>query len=333
MKSDHNSPTDALRTILGTATTGVPLTSEQLQASRLGANLFHEIPKTAVWKLWSALANHGAKPALALEALYSTGWSVNFPALHKIRGVEQSPLWHPEGTVDIHSGLAADSAVNIVYAGDFSDDERVIIVLGALLHDVGKATHTFHSPSGNISCKGHAKAGVQPARDFLDSIGAPPHIIDAILPIIATHMDARAGGAHAIGPTSTQVHRLLNRLDGSSIEAWAAVVDADLAGRGAGSRPPVGELWIAAARRHLESKRSVTILRGSHLLERGLPVGTVLSYIIQASLRAQQGQEFDDLAGALTWLERHAERLVAEDSRIQAARAPRVRQQKRRPSA
>lgn len=56
-----------------------------------------------------------------------------FEILEKCKGVEQSPKWHPEGDVWIHSMQVFQLACR--------ESNNVDLILAALLHDVGKAVN------------------------------------------------------------------------------------------------------------------------------------------------------------------------------------------------
>lgn len=199
------------------------------------------------WSEWSLIAR-SSRPAVALAALYTRGWDASYPELAAVRDVEQDPTWHPEGPVHVHLGLAADAAVVIADRLELTGQDREVIVLAAMLHDLGKATHSQHRPDGRITAYGHAEAGVAPVRSFLARIGAPAEVAGRVVPIVREHM----APASTDRVSARAVRRLANRLagpagDGPSLTLWAAVVEADSAGRGAASRPSPARAWLRAA--------------------------------------------------------------------------------------
>lgn len=277
---------------------------ETLELCRSMKDQFPKLPKSHVWKHFRTMAAKSVRPSRSLEAIYATGLTEHFPALANVRGLTQDPVWHPEGAVDIHPGLAADEAAAGAIRDGLEEDERAVIVLSAMLHDVGKAHFREVHPNGGISNHGHAEGGVEPAREFLKSIGAPKHVRDQVLPIIREHMCHTAmSGA----PSTVMVSRLLRRFEedvrGPSIEQWARVVDADLAGRGPGAKPPIGAAWVEIADRLRADKSSDAILRGHHVMEVGVKPGFELGWIVKVSIEAQDNGEFEDVDGALRWYE------------------------------
>ncbi len=78
-----------------------------------------------------------------------------FPKVTTLKGVEQSPKWHPEGDVFVHTMRVLSNIVS----NDFA------LNIAALLHDIGKATTTVKNEDGKISSSGHENVG---ANMFLD---------------------------------------------------------------------------------------------------------------------------------------------------------------------
>lgn len=320
-------PVHALRGIRFAGRYGFDLAPETLQACREMAPRCAEIPRGKVWREFHKVASESPYPSRALEALYETGWADNYPALANVRGVAQDPIWHPEGAVDIHLGLAADAAASAASATDLGEEERTVAVLAALLHDVGKAEHRQVHPDGSITNHGHDEGGVEPAREFLNSIGAPGHIKDKVLPIIREHM-CHAGNASKA--TSKMVHRLIRRLDegqrGPSLADWARVVDADLAGRGSGAKPPIGARWLEIAEKLGVSSATDPLLRGPDLEALGMKKGQEFAWIIRESLDAQDDGVFTDRDGAIAWAAENRERIISEQRpRWEALQAERRR--------
>lgn len=320
-------PVHALRGIRFAGRYGFGLAPETLKLCREMAPSCADIPRAKVWREFEKIAVTTVHPSRSLEALYETGWAENYPALANIRGVAQDPVWHPEGAVDIHLGLAADAAAAAASETVLGDDDRTVAVLAALLHDVGKAEHRQVHPDGSITNHGHDEGGVEPAREFLNAIGAPGHVKDRVLPIIREHM-CHAGNAGKV--TAKMVYRLIRRLDegqrGPSLADWARVVDADLAGRGPGAKPPIGAHWLEIAEHLGVSSATAPILRGPDLESLGMKKGQEFAWIIRESLDAQDDGVFTDSEGAVAWAAANRDRIIAEQRpRWEALQAERKR--------
>ncbi|WP_426516367.1 CCA tRNA nucleotidyltransferase [Diaminobutyricibacter sp. McL0618] len=299
-------PLRVLRGVQFAGRFGFVLAPDTATLCRTIVPLFAELSVERVWGEWRKLARRAVFWPEALTALAQTGWDVHFPELAATKGIRQDPEWHSEGDVWTHLGLAARAAALAAESAKLSDKDREVAVLGALVHDFGKVTHTTFEGK-RIRSTGHAEAGVAPAKRFLNRIGAPHWIAERVLPIVAEHMShTSVEGA----PSPAAVKRLIRRLkrneSGASIYDWARVVDADCAGRGrSAKRSPAGR-WLAVAEKVGPGPRP-SLLRGEHLIERGLKPGPGFGSIIQASIIAQDDGVFDDIDGATRWLDEYLE--------------------------
>ena len=131
-----------------------------------------------------------------------------------------------------HTLLVCDQAARIAAREELQADDRLILLLAALCHDLGKPAATRVDPAGGrIRSDGHATAGVAPTRRFLARIGCPPSLYAAVECLVAEHM------SHIGLPVEpTPVRRLANRLARLSggaitIARWSALVEADHSGR------------------------------------------------------------------------------------------------------
>lgn len=110
-----------------------------------------------------------------------------------LRGAPQDPRHHPEGDVLVHTLMVVAQASKLCAERGVSAEDRKVVMLGALLHDVGKGESniTRRKPSGSggecIVAYGHEIAGVRPARDILRSLD----LLDcspAVLSVVKNHM-------------------------------------------------------------------------------------------------------------------------------------------------
>ena len=267
------------------------------------SHTYAELPTERVWEEWHKIAAKGTHISAALATLQDTVWEKHYPELSVLHGVEQDSKWHPEGNVHIHSGLAADKASEMATAAGLGEDDRTVIVLAAMLHDFGKATHTQHTvdADGNpkITSHGHAEAGVEPAVAFLNRIGASKAVRDRVKPLIREHMCA----AGIDQPTKSAVRRLARRLAPATVEEWAMVSSADKGGRGSGSIASGTEKWTALFEQ--EEDKMTPLLNGKHLIDAGMKPGPAFKPVLAAALEAQDNGEFNDEAGALHWFSAH----------------------------
>lgn len=279
------------------------LAPETAQLCRDLADRFDELPTERVWGEFSKITGKAVKPSMAWQALHDTGWERHFPELAAVRDVPQDRLWHPEGPVHVHLGLAADAAAEAADRDGITGEDRSIVVMAAMLHDLGKATHT--EVGERITSHGHAEAGKEPVASFLRRIGAPGRYAETIVPIVAEHM--AVAGPDGARPTPRAVRKLMRRLDasgrGPGLKMWAAVVAADHAGRGPASGPSPADAWLRVAEQlGQEDRPPKGLLTGKHLIAAGMKPGPQFAPLLADALSAQDDGVFDDEAGAMAWL-------------------------------
>jgi tRNA nucleotidyltransferase (CCA-adding enzyme) len=323
--SDHfnEDPLRVFRGVQFAGRFGMELAPETAELCREMAPSFAQLHKDGVWKEIRKLTSKGTHISKALEALHVSGWEKHFPGLAATRGVPQDLEWHPEGDVNVHLGLAGDQAAAIARRDGLDEEETSILVLAAITHDFGKAVSTKIDARGRITSGGHAETGVQPARDFLERIGAPGRYHEKILPLIDRHMCHNPGGDVEISDSA--VRRLLRRLDhangGPTLQTWARLVEADKAGRGPGARKGRDYVpdWLSVADRlGNETAVATTLLKGPHLADARIPRGPLWAQIVAMSTEAQDDGVFTDEAGVKAWLADNQETLVAEATRRHA---------------
>lgn len=233
-----------------------------------------------------------------------TGWLHLYPELSDLVGCEQDKSHHPEGEAFTHTLLAIDAMTVICDREVITGEDKVVLVLAALLHDVGKpSTSEFNEEKGRITSYGHDTAGVPIAERFLKSIGAPQGIIDRVLPLVACHM--RHVNFHTGGKVvKRHARRLANDLQPATVKEWALVVEADANGRTPrqGGLPESAKEMLRLARElEIEDAAPKPILMGRHLIDLGMTPGPQFGGILREAYEAQLDGAFEDLAGAIRW--------------------------------
>jgi tRNA nucleotidyltransferase (CCA-adding enzyme) len=289
-------PLRVLRAVQFAARFGWRLAPETAVLCQSLAPSYAELPSERVWGEVEKIGTRGDSITAALEVLAETGWERHFPQIAALHGIEQDPEWHPEGDVWAHSGLAGDQAARLAHDAGLRGTDRLVVVMAALLHDAGKVTHTQRC-GGRITSHGHAAAGVEPAREFLRSVGCPGGIRARILPLIREHMNC-------IGrPTRPAVRRLARRVAPATLAELSLVVGADRAGRGDPAEPNPAAAWLEMGRAlQVDARPAKGILTGGHLIAAGMAPGPAFKPLLAAALEAQDAGEFDDEEGALRWL-------------------------------
>lgn len=263
---------------------------------------YDSLSKERLYTEWKKFAEKGKYPSKGLDVLEKTDWIRKTPALANLMGVKQDSEYHPEGDVWEHTKQVANAAAKIARRDKLSDEDTGILVLASVLHDVGKPSTTSDS-SGRITSHGHEKAGVPIAEKFLIDIGYPKEKIDKILPLIGNHL------AHLNDVNPKSVTRLSKRLEPSSIEMLARVIEADNSGRGSlpkGLPSAAKKLLRIAKKLSIEKKAPQPILMGRHLMSHlGMKPSSDFGSILRRAYDAQMNREFTDLEGALEWAKRN----------------------------
>lgn len=247
-----------------------PILAEYLKESFSELN---NLPKERIWGEFQKLSR-GKYFSRFIQYMTETGLSNFFPELNDIFGVKQEENWHPEGTVDIHTGLVMD------YLGIIGES-RIEIILACLCHDFGKPL-TTEIRNGKITSHGHEKAGGPIARSFLERIGCPPKIIAKVIPLVENHMVFEKLSDKAI-------RKLAERLMPANIEELSLVLKADKSGR-----PPIIPnfenitfLIERAAELGCLFEKQKPLFKGQDLIDIGLTPGKHFNKILKDLYKMQ----------------------------------------------
>jgi tRNA nucleotidyltransferase (CCA-adding enzyme) len=131
-------------------------------------------------------------PSVALRFALRIGFiQRHWPEVYALVGTPQEPEWHAEGDVWQHTLQVVDAAASIadreIGDGRLRDTDRLVLIAGALCHDLGKPATTA-TIGGRITSRGHEDAGVPLARRLLDRVVRWPALTRHVLPLVAEHM-------------------------------------------------------------------------------------------------------------------------------------------------
>jgi tRNA nucleotidyltransferase (CCA-adding enzyme) len=271
-------------------------TLEPRTAAICAAIPLDDLPAERIWGEVEKLLLRSARPSIGLALARELGVvSRLWPELHALIDCPQEPDWHPEGDVWIHTLMVVDEARTRLADLDYA--REVTVMVGALVHDLGKPSTTAFE-DGRIRSKGHEAAGVAPATALLDRLNL--HTLDGfdvrrhILGIVAYHL---APGMWSKAPTPVgdgAFRRLAARVD---LELLARVADADCHGR-AGQFDCSGINWFLERARALgvQHEAPKPLLMGRHLLDLGVKPGPQMGALLKEVYEQQ-------LDGAVTTVE------------------------------
>ena len=149
-----------------------------LQAIQRLASEIHQVSRERVRDELTKMLTEGRARSAFLR-LDQTGLLHQvLPEIAAMKGVEQSPQFHPEGDVFVHTLLLLDKL-------PFPCPPT--LAWGALLHDVGKPP-TFRRAADRIRFDEHVEVGVRMAEEICRRLRFSNHDTEQILALVANHM-------------------------------------------------------------------------------------------------------------------------------------------------
>jgi poly(A) polymerase len=191
------------------------------------------------------------------------------PEISAMKGVEQSPEYHPEGDVFVHTLLLLEK---------LQRGASKTLAWGALLHDVGKPP-TFRKAPDRIRFDGHVDVGVKMAAEICRRLRFSNDETDQILALVDNHM--RFGDVFRMKQSTLkrflrlpafEEHMELHRLD--CLSSHGQVDAYDYARDQLHSMPP-------------ESIRPTPLITGRDLIDAGYEPGPRFKEILSAVEDAQ----------------------------------------------
>ena len=247
-----------------------------------------DLPAERIWGEIEKLLLLAPKPSTGLALALELGVIDRlFPELRALVGCPQEYDWHPEGDVWVHTLMVIDEARTRI--DDLDRPRQIVIMLGALVHDLGKPPTTAFV-DGRIRSIDHEQAGVAPALAVLDRLNV--HTIGGfdvrhhVIGVVAHHLKP-----HSFSKSPTPVgdgafRRLAQKVD---LELLARVAMSDCLGRAGDFDCSAIDVFLERARRlGVEHRPPDPIVMGRHLLALGLrpgpEVGRVLRHIYEQQL-------------------------------------------------
>jgi len=114
------------------------------------------------------------------------GTEREFPCITALVGCQQDSHHHAEGDVYIHTRMVAEALLSMRAWRALPDEEREIVFLAALLHDIAKPACT-RIEGDRITSRGHSKRGAIMARTLLWSMGLPIKAREQVVNLIRYH--------------------------------------------------------------------------------------------------------------------------------------------------
>lgn len=159
------------------------------------------------------------KPSIFFESLRKMDQlDVWFPELKQLIGLEQDPLFHPEGDVWVHTMEVTDRAA--AYRDKVSDPYSFMLL--ALTHDLGKIV-TTEFIKGRIHAYEHEKKGLPLVESFIRRLTNEKSVIDYVLNMVPLHM--RPNVAAYSKPSLKSTNRMFDAAAAPEDLIWFAMAD------------------------------------------------------------------------------------------------------------
>lgn len=279
---------------------------------------FKHLPKERIYEEFKKLVTKGIEPGKALDFLYSTGWSKNFPEIHDLKDTPQDPEWHPEGDVSTHTAYVMNEAARIADRENLSPEDREVLIYAALAHDFAKPETTAvinKKGKDRITSHGHEELGGPKAESFLKSIGAPNDVIKKVIPLVQFHLSH----IHHSNTSKQEsfVKNLAEKIYPSNIKMLELLIEADHSGR-----PPLPKHLPEQAREMSELAKKFNVYEGKHPdLLQGRDImpylnnkgGPIIGQILKEhrNLILNHDPRMTDRESALKWLSNRMQREAA----------------------
>ena len=270
------------------------------------------LPRERFWEEFKKLLLKSERPSVGLEVMRDLGVLQLFPELGALIGVQQDATYHPEGDVWTHNNMVIDCAVKVLKEDEVEDEEeRLVVMLGALCHDLGKPAVTAFTEGKDGTSRwrahNHEECGVEPTRSFLARIGCPPSLIEKVVPLVAEHLKPfmfardRASASSfrrlALKVSLTQLARV------ARADHWGRTTPEALECTDSRTTPEIVWFMDRAANAKVTSTPPQQIVLGRHLLERGFVQGKVMGDTLKSLFSAQLDGVFSDIDGAIAYMD------------------------------
>lgn len=266
------------------------------------SGMLEELPKERIYKEFTKLLLKAAKPSLGFELMRELGILRYFPELEALIGVKQSPKWHPEGDVWVHTMMCLDEMVALL-----GDDKKLNLkyMFAILCHDLGKAITTTVEEDGRIRAIGHEKAGLKPTRSMMYRLSNEHDFIESLLPLVEHHL--KPSQFYADKSKDKAVRRLATKVN---IEELVVVARADFLGRTteeALTRDYKAGAWLLnkASKLKVKTKPLEHLLQGRDLIDLGLEPSPQFKMILDEVYELQLEGTISDRLEALDHIKKY----------------------------
>jgi putative nucleotidyltransferase with HDIG domain len=229
----------------------------------------------------------GADPRRGFELLDATGLlKVILPEVEALKGVEQSPDYHPEGDVFTHTLLALSQL----------NSPTETLAYGCLLHDIGKPL-CAQNDGKRITFYGHTEKGAEMAEEILKRLKRGRAVWERVAYLVGNHL------RHVQAP-KMRLSTLKRFLREEGIDELLELTRIDaLAASGDLRYYQFCKERLAEFQK--EEIHPAPLLRGRDLIAMGFTPGPIFTEILKQIEEAQLGGELASREEAVEWVHRN----------------------------
>lgn len=300
---------------------GVEAATVDLMRAVVARGELAELSRERVTEELRKLLTDAEAPSAGLAVARKVGAiAATFPELEALAATPQDAAWHPEGDVWAHTLMVVDAAARVVRGGlwPLEGTEPQHVLLGALLHDLGKpATTTRAVKDGRerIVSPRHESEGEKPAKAVLARLAFGEDAERAVIAIVRHHLApgslfyAAERGELDDRAYANAVRKVLKRIHPVRWPVLLAACEADWRGRGlpevmdAPYGPGIRFAEAIAAHRFDETPARPLVL-GRDVLALGVSPGPEVGRLIRAVEDARDRGEIRERDEALALLRR-----------------------------
>ena len=212
------------------------------------------------------------KPSIFFEVLREMNQlDVWFPELKSLIGLEQDPIYHPEGDVWIHTMEVIDRAAR--YRDKVSDSFNYMLL--ALTHDLGKIVTTSEK-GGRIHAYEHETEGIPLVEAFVCRITNEKDVLEYVRNMVPLHM--RPNVAAYSKPALKSTNRMFDAAIAPEDLIWFAMADKPVM---SGTEKFSGDSEFLFERlRAYEETMAAPYVMGRDLIDAGLEPGEYFTEIL-----------------------------------------------------
>jgi tRNA nucleotidyltransferase (CCA-adding enzyme) len=263
--------------------------------------MLETLPKERLYKEWEKLLLKSSRPSEGFELMRRLGILRYFPELESLIGTLQSPKWHPEGDVWVHTMMSLDAMAKQLRQKSLDEKQYLKYMYAILCHDLGKPA-TTEIKENKIRSIGHETVGIELTQRFMYRLTNEHDFIDSILPLVEHHLKPSQFYKHKAKDKA--IRRLATKVN---IEELVEVAKADFFGRTTLEAQKgvyeAGDWLLERARALKVEKRPLeNLLKGRDLITLGLKPSEEFGMILSDVYEHQLDGTLEDREAALTYV-------------------------------